>query len=139
MKYVPSQVPDNPQALLEFLRRELNRISDTQETVLYRVNPVNASLSAGVSANWKVNAGNVVRISSSVTATLTGITVSNPKDRELVLLNVGTGVVVLNPEDAGSSASSRFALPTTWQLSAGASGTIWYDAISSRWRGIAKT
>jgi hypothetical protein len=139
MKYTPGHVPDNPQALLEFLRVELNRIADGQGSVLYRTDPVNASLSAGVSANWKVNAGNVVRISTSVTATLTGISVLNPSGRELVLLNVGTGVVVLNSEDAGSSASLRFVLPTTWQLSAGASCTLWYDAQSSRWRGIART
>lgn len=139
MKYVPGQTPKDPQLLAEFLRRELNRISDAQDVVVYRTNPVNASLSAGVSANWKVNAGNVVRISSSVTATLTGISVLNPADRELVLINVGTGVVVLNSQDAASSASYRFVLPTTWQLSAGASATLLYDAISSRWRGIART
>ena len=94
----------------------------------------------GVSANWKINAGNVVRISSSVTQTLTGLVIGGPQAcREIVLMNVGTGVVVLNSQDAASSASARFALPTTWQLSANASAVLWYDPISSRFRGVSRT
>jgi hypothetical protein len=144
MNYVPAQPPTDPQLLAEFLRRELQRLStvlyDAAAVVQYRTISVNAgTLSAGISANWKIAAGNVVRISSSVTVTLTGLVVLNPSNREMVLVNVGTGVVVLNSQDAASSASSRFALVTTWQLSAGAAAVLWYDAASSRWRGISKT
>ena len=144
MNYVPAQPPSDPQQLAEFLRRELQRIGtalrDDAAVVQYRTISVNAgTLSAGISANWKIAAGNVVRISSSLTVTLTGLAVLNPPYRELVLINVGTGVVVLNSQDAASSASYRFALAATWQLSAGAAAVLWYDAASSRWRGISKT
>ncbi len=144
MNYVPAQPPEDPQLLAEFLRRELQRIAasikDDVAIVHYRTSQANAgTLSAGISANWKIAAGNVIRISSSVTVTLTGLAVLNPVNRELALVNVGTGVVVLNSQDAASSASFRFALDTTWQLSANAAAVLWYDGASSRWRGIART
>ena len=144
MNYVPAQPPSDPQLLAEFLRRELQRLStvlhDDAAVVQYRTISVNAgTLSAGISANWKIAAGNVVRISSSLTVTLTGLAVLNPPYRELVLINVGTGVVVLNSQDAASSASYRFALAATWQLSAGAAAVLWFDPVSFRWRGISRT
>lgn len=146
MKYIPtpSGVNKTPQQLAEYLRSELQRISnatgDDIEVVQYRTRWANASLSAGVSANWKIAAGNVIRISASITQTLTGLVVGSPQGcREIVLMNVGTGVVVLNSEDAASSASARFALPATWNLSANASAVLWYDPISSRFRGVSRT
>ena len=144
MNYVPAQPPTDPQLLAEFLRRELQRISatlhDDASVVQYRTLAANAgTLSAGISANWKIVAGNVIRISSSATVTLTGLAVMSAPNREIVLLNVGTGVVVLNSQDAASSASYRFALDTTWQLSSGATAILWYDPVSFRWRGISRT
>lgn len=144
MSYIPAQPPTDPQLFAEYMRRELQRLStalrDDSAVVQYRTISANAgTLSAGVSANWKIAAGNVVRISTSVTVTLTGLVVLNPTNREMVLINVGTGVVVLNSQDAASSASSRFALATTWQLSANAACVIWFDSISSRWRGVSRT
>jgi len=139
MSYTPAPVPVDPQRLAEFLRRELGRIADNlKNPVQYRTMPANASLSAGVSANWLVAPGNVVRISSSATATLTGLAVLNPANRELVLVNVGTGVVVLKSQGTESSASFRFALASDWQLSANAAAVLWYDSYSSRWRGISR-
>jgi uncharacterized protein YjeT (DUF2065 family) len=133
MRYTPSPVPHEAQRIAEFLRRELQRISgafiEDTPVVQYRTRFADASLSAGVSANWKVAAGNVIRLSASTTLTLTG----------LVLMNVGTGVVVLLSENAASSASSRFALPTTWQLSANAAAVLWYDPVSFRFRGVSRT
>lgn len=143
MNYVPAAPPDEPKRLPEYLARELARLAasvkDDSPTVLYRTLPATQeSLSAGISANWKIAAGNVVRISTSATVTLTGIVLSEVL-REIVLINVGHGVVVMNSEDAASSASYRFALPTTWQLSANASATLWLDPFSHRLRGIART
>ena len=146
MKYIPSPSSHlkTSKELAEFLQRELVRLSnslgDDVPSVQYRTQYATASLSSGVSANWKIAAGNVIRISASVTQTLTGLVLSPPVFcREIVLMNVGTGVVVLNSEDAASSASSRFALPTTWQLSANASAVLWYDPVSFRFRGVSRT
>jgi hypothetical protein len=146
VRYVPSPSGflKTPRDLAEFLQRELVRLSnslgDDVPKVQYRTDYSTASLSSGVSANWKIAAGNVIRISSSVTQTLTGLVLSSPVEcREIVLMNVGTGVVVLNSQDAASSASSRFALPTNWNLSANASAVLWYDPVSSRFRGVSRT
>jgi hypothetical protein len=143
MSYAPSPVPHDASKLAEYLRRELQRIAsetrDDREVVQYRTRTATASLSAGVSANWKIAAGNVVRISTSITQTLTGLEVLQPYGREIALVNVGTGVLVLTSEDSASSASLRFALPATWALSANASCVLWYDSVSSRFRGLGKT
>lgn len=146
MNYEPTPVPlgGDPKAIIEHLARELRRISnslrDDSDTVHYRTLPANqGSLTAGVSANYKIVAGNVVRISSSATVTLTGLAYKIP-NKEVALVNVGTGVVVLKHEGTESSASYRFALSESlWQLSANAAATIWYDAASARWRGIGRT
>lgn len=145
MRYIPapSAYIKTPQQLAEYVRSELQRISNAgiedAEVVQYRTRWANASLSAGVSANWKVAAGNVIRISASVTQTLTGLVIASPACRELVLMNVGHGTVVLNSESGTSSASARFALPTTWELSANAAAVLWYDPVSARFRGVART
>ena len=143
MNYEPGSLPQDPKQLIEFLSRELRRLSgivrDDTPVVQYRTSPINqGSLTAAVSANYKLASGNVVRISSSATVTLTGLANTAP-NRELVLINVGTGVVVLKSEGTESSASYRFALSTDWQLSANASAVLWFDPYSFRWRGIAKT
>lgn len=143
MNYVPSNPPTDPAKLAVYLYRELSRLStiirDDASKVFYRTLSANqGSLTAGVSANYKIAAGNVIRISSSATVTLGGLVIDD-YFREVVLINVGTGVVVLKSEDSGTSASYRFALPTDWNLSANASATLWRDPVSARLRGIAKT
>lgn len=143
MSYRPARLPLEARNLAEALQRELERLSgiidDTADVVLYRTLPDNqGSLTAGVSANWKMASGNVVRISTSNTVTITGIAYKTPK-REVVLINVGTGVLVMKSDDAASSASYRFLLSSTWNLSANAAAVIWYDPYSSRHRGIART
>lgn len=144
MNYVPAPVPFDVSAIPEFLRRELNRIgasvSDKAPTVFYRTNlATQGSLSAGISANWKIAAGNVIRISTSSTVTLTGLVLSEMPLRELILINIGTGVLALKSEGTESSASYRFALAANWQLSANAAASFWYDPISARLRGISRT
>lgn len=143
MNYEPSNTPLDDKALREYVGRELRRLSgalrDNAPTVFYRTNPANqGSLTAGVSANFRIAAGNVIRISSSATVTLTGLALSEAS-REIVLINVGTGVVVLKAEGTESSASYRFALVNSWDLSQNAAATLLYDAYSSRWRGISRT
>lgn len=142
MNYEPAQGPLDDKALREYLSRELRRISaalkDAAPTVWYVTDPVMASLSAGISANWKVPAGNVVLMSTSSTITLTGIA-DTTANRVRTFINIGTGVVVFKNAGTESSASFRFALPADWQISANASATLWRDAFSARHRGIART
>jgi hypothetical protein len=139
MRYIPGPTPEKVENLPQFIRQELNRISDAQGVVLYRENPSNASLSAGISADWKIAAGNVVRLSTSAATTLTGLSVLSPANRELVLINVGHGIVVLKSQDSASAAAYRFALVGTLELSANAAVSLWYDAQSARWRAIGRT
>lgn len=142
MNYTPQPPPlDNP--ITEYLYRELQKLSaaynDNAPTVLFLTRPATAgTLSAGVSANWKLPACNILRISASATLTLTGLGMKEP-NRLQGLINIGTAAIVLPSENAGSSASYRFALPSTWQLSANCAALLWYDPFSSRWRGISKT
>lgn len=146
--YVPSPPPFEVKQLPEYIHRELRRASaalaDNAASVFYRTIPDSPSLSAGVSANWKIT-GNVLRVSTSVTQTFTGLqratggNAQGDANREIVFLNVGTGVAVLKNQAAESSASNRFALTTDWQLSANAAATLWRDQVSARWRGINRT
>lgn len=143
MNYEPAPVPSDPKQLTEYLTRELRRFGslmrDESQVVHYRTIPANqGSLTAGVSANWKIAAGNIIRISASATVTLTGLAHTNP-NREIVLINVGTASVVLKNEGTESSSAFRFALPLDWHLSANASAVLWYDSFSFRWRGLCRT
>jgi hypothetical protein len=142
MNYEPGPVPLEDKAVREYLGRELRRIAaavkDAAPTVAYLTGPVTASLSAGISANWKAPAGNIVLMSTSSTITLTGIADATP-NRVRTFINIGTGVVVFKTAGTESSASFRFALPADWQISANASATLWYDASSARHRGLGRT
>jgi hypothetical protein len=146
MSYTPSPAPFDIKQLPEYLQRELRRISedlaDAAASVFYRTIPTTAgslSVSDGISANWKV-AGNVLLISTSATQTLTGLQRGALDGmREVVFMNIGTGVVVLKSQAAESSASNRFALVTDYQLSANAAATLWRDPFAYRWRGLSKT
>jgi hypothetical protein len=146
MSYVPSPPPFDIKQLPEYLQRELRRISedlaDQADSVFYRTMPAQSlslSVSNGSSANWKV-AGNVLLISTSVTQTFTGLQ-RGALDamREVVFMNVGSGVAVLKSQAAESSASNRFALVVDYQLSANAAATLWRDPFAFRWRGLSKT
>ena len=140
MNYEPSPPPLDPGQLPEYLSRELKRIGvstrDDAVSVLYFTAPANqGSLTAGVSANYKIAAGNVIRLSTSNTVTLTGLGIKTPNQARF-LVNVGTGVVVLKSEAAESSASYRFLLAANRTLSANAAILLWYDAYSSRHRAL---
>lgn len=144
MNYQPGPTPLDDKSVREYLSRELRKIAeslrDNAQTVFYRTSPeTDLSLSAGDSANYKAGLNsNVIRISTSTTVTLTGVTDKTPF-RERVFINTGHGVLYLKSEGSESSASHRFALPSNWQLSANATASIWYDPVSSRHRGIGRT
>jgi hypothetical protein len=143
MNYEPAPLPSDPKQLIEYLSRELRRLSavvrDDTAVVQYRTNPASqGSLTAAVSANFKIAQGNIIRISASSTVTLTGLAIKIP-NRELVLINVGTAAVTLKKEATESSASYRFALVNSFDLSQNASAQLWYDAYSARWRCIGRT
>jgi hypothetical protein len=142
VNYEPGSTPNDDKGIREFLARELRRIAnvlkDDAPVVWYRNGPVTASLSAGISANWKVPAGNIIRISTSDTITLTGIAEKTPF-RERALVNVGTGVVVLKSEGTESSASNRLLLPADWAISQNGTAVLWRDPFSARHRGLSRT
>lgn len=140
--YEPAPVPLQAAGLNEYLARELRRFADTMRENAPRVAYITSPLSPGFTAdNFKpegLGGSNVVRISASATQTLTGIAIRTPY-RQLVVVNVGTGVVVLKSEAAESSASNRLALAANWNLSANAAAVLWRDPQSARWRGISRT
>ncbi len=141
-KYVPSPAPLDKD-LGSYIQRELTKIgqvlADNADSVFYRTLPAtDDSLSAGTSANYKIAEANVIRISTSNTITITGIASKLP-NRERIIINIGTGVVVLKSEGTESSASFRLALPSTWNLSQNAAAVLWYDLKSARYRGISIT
>lgn len=141
MNYKPAPFPARPADLGPYVDRELHKISAVlSDQIFYRTLPANqGSLTAGISANWKLADGNVVRVSTSATITIGGIIFSGDWLREAVLINVGTGVLVLKHEDTGSSASYRFALPAAlFNLSANAAVTLWLDPYSARIRPISR-
>lgn len=146
MSYTPAPTPFDIKDIPRYLQTELRRIAedlaDNADAVFYRTLPSTSgslSVSNGSSANWKV-AGNVLLVSTSTTQTFTGLQ-RGAMDayREVVFINVGSGVAVLKSQAAESSASNRFALVADYQLSANAAAHLWRDSFASRWRGISKT
>lgn len=141
--FSPTPPPQRAEDLKEYAHRELRRIGDNlrddADKIHYRTIATTESLSAGVSANWKCSNSNVLRLSTSNTLTITGLA-HKQAARERVIINIGTGVVVLKHQGTESSVSHRFALSeAAWQLSQNAAAIIWYDVFSSRHRGIART
>jgi hypothetical protein len=134
MSYEPAPVPRDDQSLREYLARELRRLANDLRTVVYQASPVVASLSAGISANWKVPAGFLL-MSTSNTITLTGIA----DQRAHTFVNIGSGVVVFKSQGTESSASNRFALVTDYAISANGTLSTWYDPAAFRHRGLSKT
>jgi hypothetical protein len=146
MSYIAGTVPFDVKELPRFLQTELRRIAadlaDNADSVFYRTMPSRSdslSVSNGSSANWKV-AGNVLLVSTSTTQTFTGLQRGALDGlREVVFINVGTGVAVLKSQAAESSASNRFALVSDYQLSTNAAATLWRDPYAWRWRGISRS
>jgi hypothetical protein len=144
MNFTPTPPPSRLEELPEYVHRELRRVGDgyrdNADTIHYRtIFAGDASLSAGVSANWRCTNANVIRMSTSATITVTGLAFKQ-KMREFVFINVGTGVVAFKNEGTESSASFRFALPSSlYQLSANHAVLFWYDPVSARHRPLCRT
>jgi hypothetical protein len=142
--YVPTPPPgSDPKALVEYVHRELRRVGDVladpADAIHYMTPYADASLSNGISANWKCPNATLIRCSTSATITLTGIAYKQPK-RNFTFLNVGTGVLAFKNAGTESSASFRFALPSAlYQISAGHAVTFWFDPASARHRPISRT
>lgn len=142
--YRPPPVPNEAKQLPEYIYRELSKIGDavrdTREEIYYRtILAADASLSPGISANWKCANANVIRMSTSNTVTVTGIAFKQ-KMREFVFINVGTGVAAFKNEGTESSASFRFALPSAlYQLSSNHAVAFWFDPVSARHRPLSRT
>ena len=141
--YKPTPAPLTAEGLAPYTYRELQRVgqnlADNADSICYRTLPAtDDSVTAGTSANYKIANGNVIRISTSNTITLTGLAVKSP-NREVVMINVGTGVIALKSQGTESSASYRFALVSNYQLSLNASVILWYDLKSARWRALARS
>lgn len=142
--YVPALPPLDPKQLTEYIHRELRAIgaafSDPADAIHYMTPyAADASLSAGISANWKCANAAIIRCSTSATITITGFAYKIPK-RSFITANVGTGVLAFKNEAAESSASYRLALPSAlYQVSAGHMVTWWYDPSSTRHRPVSRT
>lgn len=142
--YSPTPPPGDGKALAEYVHRELRRVgdnlADAADMIHYRTPyQADASLSNGISANWRCANVNVLRCSTSNTITITGIAYKQAK-REMTFINIGTGVLAFKNAGTESSASYRFALPSAlYQISANHAVTFWYDPASSRHRPISRT
>jgi len=81
----------------------------------------------------------VIRQDASGAATLTGL-VAQASGRSIILMNISaTNTIVLNHDNAGSTAANRFFCPNNANLTIRTNGAveIWYDTTSSRWRVVA--
>jgi hypothetical protein len=78
----------------------------------------------------------VVRLTTDASRNMTGLTAPTGSDnsRVLFVLNVGSFDLVLQTENASSTAANRFSFNTDLVLSAGMGAVLWYDTTSSRWR-----
>ena len=142
--FVPTVPPSDPKALVEYVHRELRRVGDNLADAAAQIHYLtiygaDASLSAGISANWRHANVNVLRCSTSNTVTIGGIAYKQPF-RVHTYINVGTGVLAFKNEDTGSSASFRLALPAAlYQISANHAVSLWHDPSSSRKRVLSRT
>ncbi len=142
--YFPTPPPLDAKQIPEYLQRELRRIADAvadPADSIHYMTPyaADASLSNGISANWKCPNAAVIRCSTSTTMTVTGIGYKLAK-RTVTFINVGTGVLAFKNEGTESSASYRLALPSAlYQISANHSVRFWFDPSSSRHRPIGRT
>lgn len=97
--------------------------------------------STGTQNNLAVAATtSTIRFNPASTLTITGILISGGNsDGDILILHNVTAAqsVVLNDEDAGSTATNRFALSGNLTLSGDQSCVLQYDSTTTRWRLIA--
>ena len=80
-----------------------------------------------------IDSCNIIRLTSDASRNITGLV--NAQDGRIIIFhNVGSFNIVFKDEDAGSTASNRFALNGDLTISSDQSCATWYDVTSSRWR-----
>lgn len=108
-----------------------------QETVIYE-GEITPSEITGDQDNYAptgFDAAITLRLSSNATRSLTGLA-GGAAGREVRVWNVGSFNVVLQPEDAGSTAGNRFAIPAFITLAPNQAVILQYDGTSARWRAL---
>jgi hypothetical protein len=81
------------------------------------------------------NGASILRLQSDATRDITGL-VGGVDGRLLIISNVGSNIIRLMDEDAGSAAANRFTIGTTLSLTGTGNKSVmlWYDGTSQRWR-----
>lgn len=84
--------------------------------------------------DYAIPAATTLRMSSDAARNVTGIVAR--KDTTLTLINVGAQNIVLQNENAGSTATNRIITGTGADITMAADdvATLWYDTVSGRWR-----
>lgn len=101
--------------------------------------PVNATISADTNnfnpTGWSEKK-NILRVTATgAQRMITGLVPgSNPKNRIVRLLNVGTQNIMLVSESSSSTAANRFKLITDVMVMPNQSTSLLYDSTDSRWR-----
>jgi hypothetical protein len=115
----------------------LDRITGIDQDLALSGRSSPTQLSANTN-NWapvSLSTSSVIRVSTDASRDLTGIT-GGADGRILILVNVGTNNLVLKNEDTNSTAANRFSFGSNRTLAGGDGLLLWYDTVSSRWRGI---
>ena len=96
-----------------------------------------AQITIATTNNYAPAAGDIIRLSSSAAATITGIAAGASGDTR-VLVNVGSFSITLAHQSASSTAANQFLVSfgADYILGANAAAVIVYDATTTRWRVI---
>lgn len=78
----------------------------------------------------------ILRLSSSVSATITGLDATSKTNERIVVINVGTMPITFKNESTGSIAGNRIIIPGFETLSMDENDVVhmWNDGTSNRWR-----
>lgn len=81
----------------------------------------------------------IARVSSTGLQTITGFSAPSPARAVVrVISNVGSSNLTLANDDAGSLAANRMRFAGSAILMPNQTITLWYDAVSSRWRRLGR-
>jgi hypothetical protein len=89
----------------------------------------------GFTSGGNPEGASILRLESDAMRDITGL-VGGVNGRLLIISNVGSNIIRLMDEDAGSAAANRFTIGTTLSLTGTGNKSVmlWYDGISQRWR-----
>lgn len=80
-----------------------------------------------------LSSATIIKASSDASRSVTGL-VGGADGRVIIFSNVGSNDIILENEDAGSTAANRFAIGGDVTLTAGNTATLFYDTGTTRWR-----